>query len=409
MACLSLFGQIQCAQAIDLNQKVTLKWDIDKVDVRFNEIPDLVQKYQKYYYKGFEVKLPSKDDCSEEDAGLELLEKREKEGINRWALRNHIQTEIAPKIFEEKIDVSIQSNSGVIVFDQNGRNGRQIHEDKAVHLLKKSLEDGINTVLVPLAPIRANVNVTSPELYDMGIKEVVATGVSDFRGSPYNRIHNIKLGLSRFNGVVVGSGSLFSFGKQLGVVEGYTGYLPELVIKGDKTIPEYGGGLCQVTSTGFRAVLLSGFPVMQRKNHSYAVSYYHPPGTDAAIYYPSVDLKFVNNGASPILMQTYTEGTKAYFTFYGTKDERDVKLFGPYISNWRPVPDTRIEYTDSLAPGQKKKLGDAHTGYDAYWHRLVRDDHGSNMIEETIFSRYQARPLYYLVGNSGESEEASDA
>src|SRR6185369_9524297 len=106
---------------------------------------------------------------------------------------------------------------------------------------------------------------------NLGINELVAVGESDFKGSPKNRIHNVTVGTDKFNGLIIDKGEEFSFNKYLGDVDEEHGFLPELVIKATGTVPEFGGGLCQVSSTTFRAAMNAGLTITERRNHSYAV------------------------------------------------------------------------------------------------------------------------------------------
>jgi vancomycin resistance protein YoaR len=122
----------------------------------------------------------------------------------------------------------------------------------------------------------------------------------------------------------------FSFNKIIGKVSPKKGYLPELVIKNNRTVAEYGGGLCQISTTCFRAALYSGLPITERRPHAYAVKYYNPQGTDATIYPPHPDLRFINDTPNYILIQTKIEGNILTFDFYGTDDGREVKIIGPY-------------------------------------------------------------------------------
>jgi len=168
------------------------------------------------------------------------------------------------------------------------------------------------------------------DLNDLGIKELVARGESSFKGSPKNRRHNIQIGVDKMSGIILLPGEEFSFNKFLGPVEADQGFLPELVIKKDGTKPELGGGLCQVSSTTFRAAMAAGLPIKERKNHAYAVQYYSPQGTDATIYPGSVDLKFVNDTPGSLLIWPYLKDKDHLnFDFYGTKDSRAVTLFKP--------------------------------------------------------------------------------
>jgi vancomycin resistance protein YoaR len=241
------------------------------------------------------------------------------------------------------------------------------------------------------------VTVTDPELRAAGIKEIVTIGESEFSNSPANRRHNIATGLAKFNGHLIPKDTVFSFDETLGPVDGSTGYLKELVIKGDQTVPDYGGGLCQVSSTAYRGVWEYGFPITQRRNHSYSVNHYAPYGTDATVYPPNVDIKFKNDSPGALLMQTYAKGDLAFFVYYGTHDARESDVLGPYVWDRVPPPPDRTEYTTDLAPGEKKKVGERVPGLKAAWYRIVKSPDGTEKMEP-VFSNYQARPLYYLVG-----------
>jgi vancomycin resistance protein YoaR len=205
-----------------------------------------------------------------------------------------------------------------------GQNGQGVDVLALANLLRTNSE----TIDLPVIVSKPQKDLAQTN--DLGINELVASGESDFKGSPRNRLHNIKVGADKFNGLVIAEGEEFSFNNYLGEVDGEHGFLPELVIKASGVTPEFGGGLCQVSSTTFRAAMNAGLPITARRNHSFAVQYYAPQGTDATIYPGSQDLKFVNNLASPILIRTRIEGTKLYFDFYGTKDDRQVAFEGPF-------------------------------------------------------------------------------
>jgi vancomycin resistance protein YoaR len=123
------------------------------------------------------------------------------------------------------------------------------------------------------------------------------------------------------------------------------GFLPELVIKPEGVTPEFGGGLCQVSTTTFRAAMNAGLPITARRNHSFAVQYYAPQGTDATIYPGSSDLKYTNNLTSALLIRTRIEGRKLYFDFFGTKDERAVTFDGPTVYDKKPDGSMKATWT----------------------------------------------------------------
>lgn len=206
------------------------------------------------------------------------------------------------------------------------------------------------------------VNTTAPkmtlaETNNFGIKELIGRGESDFSGSPSNRRHNIKVGAEKIKGVVLKPGEEFSFNKFLGPVIAEEGYLPELVIKRSGTVPELGGGLCQVSSTTFRAAIEAGIPITERKNHSYAVVYYAPQGTDATIYPGYVDLKFVNDTQGHLLIWPYLKDSNSLvFDFYGTKDERDIVISDPVQYDKKPDGSMKATWTREVTLNGETKV-----------------------------------------------------
>ncbi len=208
--------------------------------------------------------------------------------------------------------------------------GRQLDRYQATLQIIQSLELGNNKV--DLATKTTQPNKPLSETNDLGITELIGRGESKFNGSPSNRRWNIKVGIAKMQGVIVKPGEEFSFNKYLGPVEASTGFKPELVIKAEGTIPEFGGGLCQVSSTTFRAAMHAGLPITARRNHSYAVQYYAPQGTDATIYPGVQDLKFTNDTGNSILIWPYFKDENyLVFDFYGTYDGRQVKLNQPVV------------------------------------------------------------------------------
>jgi vancomycin resistance protein YoaR len=238
-----------------------------------------------------------------------------------------------------KNDTRVEAQNAKLSFENGNVNafslskdGSEIDTEKSFGSVTKKLAENIFSKDINLETKTLKPEVTSTDLDKYGIKELIGEGASNFRGSPKNRIHNITVGSSKFNGVLIKPGEEFSFIKTLGPVDESTGYLPELVIKTDKTVPEFGGGMCQVSTTMFRAALLAGLKITARTNHAYPVQYYAPQGLDATVYIPKPDLMFLNDTPNYILVQTRIEGTQLIFDFFGTSDGRQAKLVGPFVT-----------------------------------------------------------------------------
>ncbi len=390
------------------NTKINLLYEDRKYTLDFSKNENWINRYKKYFYNNIEIKLPATTDNTTKYIIKNFLEERYVWGIDNIELTKYIKENIEPDIKTTKSDVKIlKDENGKIIFDGVGLDGIDIDIDKTLELIRYSIANASIDIRIPIKTTKSNIKIEDESLQALGFKDIISVGKSTFYGSTRSRIHNIKTGSNKLGGKIIMPNEEYSIAENIGPVNGYTGYKSELVIKGSKTIPEYGGGLCQVSSTLYRGALRAGLPITERINHSYAVSYYEPWGTDATIYPPSVDLKFINNTGSPILIQNYMieDEKKLFFVFYGTDDGRETELFGPYITNTVGAPATKIEYTDALAPGQKKVFGNAVNGFDARWYRYVYDKDGNNLISEEIFSKYQARPYYYAVGIEPEDSE----
>lgn len=272
--------------------------------------------------------------------------------------------------------------------------------------LKSDILAAIRTAIakpVELVVTATEPTVTTGDVNDLGIDEILGVGTSSYRGSPVNRRGNIQNGVDLLNGLLIAPGETFSLLKALSPFTTDNGYLPELVIKGDKITPEIGGGLCQIGTTTFRAAMNAGLPIVERQNHSLVVSYYNDPangnpGTDATIYEPAPDFKFLNDTGHYILFQAenLTDTQELRFTFWGTRDGRMASYSPPVVSRWIPVGETQYIETLDLEPGVEQ-CQSSHIGADASFVYTVVNAQGA--VSETTFeSHYRPLPRICLVG-----------
>jgi len=287
-------------------------------------------------------------------------------GLNPEVVKQFFEEDITPKINKEPIDAKFKIKDGRVVEFQASQDGLELSlEISFAQIEKEFIYNGQNEIELIARELKSQVH--TEDVNNLGIKEIIGIGFSSFAGSPPNRRHNIKIGASSINGLLINPGEEFSLLKALGKIDKTTNYLPELVIKDNRTIPEYGGGLCQIGTTMFRAVLASGLPITMRRNHSYRVSYYEPAGTDATIYNPWPDFRFINDTKNSTLIQSRIEGDNLYFDFWGTKDGRIIEKTNPVIYNIVKPGPTKIIETIDLPVGEKKCTEHAHSGADAYF------------------------------------------
>ena len=308
-------------------------------------------------------------------------------------------------------DAKFSISAGKVSIYQASQTGKVIKLNEAVELIVRALEqNGTKKITLPYETKEPTVSAqTSADIEKYGIKELIGTATTDFSRSPANRIANIKTGVSYISGALVKPGEQFSTLAKLGSIDRSSGYLPELVIKENATVPEYGGGLCQVSTTLFRAAMNSGLEITARQNHSYRVPYYEPPvGMDATIYSPRPDFKFLNDTSAYILVQGAVSGNRITFEFYGTKDGRSVSISDPYVYDVTAPPETIYIEDSTLQSGEEVRVDRAHSGAKASFNYKVTKN-GREIINQTFVSSYVPWAAKYRRGPQKQEEKPPEA
>ncbi len=229
----------------------------------------------------------------------------------------------------------------------------------------------------------------------LGIKELVTSESTYYRGSIPERVQNIKTASARFHGVLVAPGETFSMASALGDVSLDTGYAEALIIFGDRTIKGVGGGVCQVSTTLFRTAFFAGFPIVERYAHAYRVGYYEQApgsgydsqdlvGLDATVFAPVVDFKFTNDTPYWLLMETYASEDTLTWKFYSTSDSRQVSFTNSGPLNVVEPPPPLYEENPDLSKGTIKQVDWSAKGADVRVDRTVTRD--GNVIAEDVFA-----------------------
>lgn len=295
----------------------------------------MVYSYDGYNYDTWRLPLREVRDWVEFRKTKELGNFNLYPVLNSEKLRQHLNVRIAKYLYLPKEDIVVRSQDGQPVIDGIAKDGYYLDVARSVATINDSLRferlDTSNNYTVPLQVAHLAGVVSNPD-NEFNLSDVLATGVTDFFGSPENRKFNIKHASQRFQNIILQPGEKFSFIRYMGKVDSANGYMKELVIvNGDSSEPQYGGGICQVSSTLFRTVFFSGLRILNRVNHSFEVKYYRPVGLDATVFDPYPDLKFQNDTEYPVLIQNFVDirRTKMYFKLIGKKDGRKVRYEGP--------------------------------------------------------------------------------
>lgn len=282
---------------------------------------------------------------------------------------------------------------------QGGQVGRKLDIEASVSFIDERLGDA-EAAVIPLVVRVTSAPDSDAVAEEFGIRELIGWGTSDFTGSPANRKTNIKNGVDLLWGWLIAPGEEFGLIPKLRPFDASGGYVPELVIKGNRTIKEYGGGLCQIGTTAFRAVMGAGLPVTQRQNHSFRVRYYEPAGTDATLYDPAPDFKFVNDTGHHVLFITKMIGEKLRFELWGTRDGR-VQYQSPVrIFNVTQPPEPKLIPTSALAPGERRCFENGYAGATTTFTYSVTYPDGTKKDQE-FRSYYKPWQAQCLVGTAG--------
>ncbi len=279
------------------------------------------------------------------------------------------------------------------------QDGRALDLDGTIAAINSALAAGQHTAALA-------VTITPPGVSDdaqaaaLGITQLVSQQSTSFAGSTAERVTNIQAAAARFQGVMVAPGATFSFGDNLGDVSLETGFAEALIIYGGRTIRGVGGGVCQVSTTVFRAAYFGGFPIVERYSHAYRVGYYEHaaaggwggPGLDATVYTPLVDFKFVNDTPYWLLMEVAVNPGAVLITwqFYSTSDGRQVTVSAANVQNVVPAPAPLYEEDASLPAGTIKQVDYSADGADVTVTRVVtRDGAQINGNEAPMTTHYQ--------------------
>jgi vancomycin resistance protein YoaR len=287
--------------------------------------------------------------------------------------------------------------SGSLVLYYPSSRGRELNVAKSIEGIQAAVAQGAHGAALGF-------DFIEPEIGDdktaeaLGITGLLPNGNqwTSFAGSADTRIHNITLASEQFNGVLIKPGETFSMGTQLGDVSLDTGYAEALIILGNRTIKGAGGGVCQVSTTLFRVVFMTGLPINERHSHAYRVGYYESgdgpvhlgAGYDATVFFPDVDFKFTNDTANWILMETQVDRAagRLYWRFYSAPDGRTVQYYSTGVTNETDPPEPKWEENSQLME-EWKQVDWAVKGADVTVTRTVSRN-GQVILQDRFVTHY---------------------
>lgn len=317
---------------------------------------------------------------------------------------------IAAELTQEPRDAMLEWNGGAARATRPSLEGRKMDPAAALQLVSEAMQRNERAVALPVEVAYPKVN--SNKIAEMGLRELVESATTSFTGSLPQKQHNIKLAASRLNGHVIAPGEMFSFNKALGPTTIDNGYQVALGITSEggsapKTVPSVAGGICQVATTLFQPVFWSGYQLEERNWHLYWIPNYASKGVvglDATVDEDAnLDLQFMNNSSSHVLIQSRADASSVTFELYGTKPNWTVKVDGPKVTDKKPAdPTPVVEPEPSLPEGQRVAVESAREGFTASFVRSVTDPAGAVRTLK-LESRYVPSRNVTLLGTGGRA------
>ena len=275
-------------------------------------------------------------------------------------------------IYKTPVDASFTTNPLVIHPSETGVDFA-ISIDEAKKIVAIDQEEYIIPTKILYPSITTN---------DIGLEafpDLLSEFTTSFTTSNYSRSTNIILAAEHINGTVLMPGDVFSFNDVVGQRTKAAGFKEAPAYFGGKVVQEYGGGICQVSSTLYNAALYSNLEIIDRSNHSFTPSYVKA-GLDATVSWGGPEFKFSNNRNYPIKIVCDTSGKHVNIKIYGLKTENDytVKLETRYLSR------TEYQKDSNLAPGEEKVISNGSNGCKTSTYKILYDSSGNEVSRECI-------------------------
>lgn len=282
-----------------------------------------------------------------------------------------------------------------------GQEGLKVNLDKIIAELPASW-DSFESLEVPIIMDKVYPSITEEDLKIMGELSSFSTW---YNNGEIDRTHNLTRAAAAVNTKVIQPGEVFSFNETVGARTFESGYRDAMVIVGGKFEPGVGGGICQVSSTLYNAVVMADLEIVERHNHALAVAYV-PVGRDATVAYGLQDFRFKNNTAHPIYLRAVTGGGRLSVTVYGHLSYKKRIELSNAIDKVIPFSEVR-EPDPTLAPGAEKVDHAGIPGYVARSFKTVFDENGQVVDRKVIATDYY-KPLNKLIYVGPEIPTAVD-
>jgi vancomycin resistance protein YoaR len=330
----------------------------------------------------------------------------DKDGLSTW-----LSKKISGEVNSEPVDAKVAwggDDVGLTAVEPS-HNGARLKPSTLAENVIASFFSNHASIEVPVT--WTSPKIDSNNLGALGITTKLSVGDSSFEGSDAGRENNIEVGISLLNGTLVPPGALFSFNHAIGEITADKGYTEAAIVDGQAIGRDIGGGICQVSTTTFRAAFFAGFQSEERWAHRYRFPFYEldgwTPGLDASILQPEGnpfgggDYSFWNPSDSAwLLIEAYVDAPHAYVIIYGPDLGWTVKVSDPEYGSPSDVvkqpPDQEV-VDDTLEPGTVNMKEYGLSSSDVSYERTVTDRDGNIVRQDSLYSHYYERATLWAV------------
>ncbi len=313
---------------------------------------------------------------------------------------------LAQRIDSRSVEPRVRWRNGTTEIITSGQQGSRLDRVAAVQAIGDALYGTSRVVELPTIAVEPQLN--EEMVRQLVFDTVVSTGRSSFAGSADYRITNIKAGVARINGVLIAPGAEFSFNTEVGEINEANGFVQGYAVIGNRTQLEWGGGVCQVSTSLFRAAFYAGLPFNEWHAHPFYISWYdayafpneNGPGLDAAIFTGELDLRFVNDTEDWMLVDATVDEQQQILDIQlrGVDAGRTVSVNGPKVVGTTPAPIDPVYVDDPTLPmGMVKQSDKAKDGMNVVVYRTVTKNN-KVMPSEEFATTFKPWPNVYLRG-----------
>ncbi len=321
-------------------------------------------------------------------------------GLDREAMAIWLEERLGTAIEREPVDAEVGWDGDQLVSVVPSVDGVRLDAAKLAELVEGRFFGEGGTVEAPLTYIKPKIDSGNLEM--LGITTFLGSGQSNYSGSSDGRATNVAVGASLLNGTLIPPWGEFSFNQAIGGwISEDKGFVEAQVIDGERIGQDIGGGICQVSTTVFRAAYLAGLPVTEWWPHRFRIGFYEydgwEPGLDASILQPTedpatwADFKFENPSDTWMLVESWTDGVNVVVNIYGADLGYQVESTGPEWGDKTQMLRPQEVVDDELDPGTVMLSQVAGIGEELSHYRVVRDRNGDLLWERSFYTKYFPR------------------